>query len=253
MHILGLMFVHNGGHLLGHALQSFSCLCDEVYVVDDRSADETMDRLEASPIVTNVFTVSHRLPHGPWYHSESALLNLLYRMADLCVPDWILFLDHDQVFQCDLDLRSVLSSAPSDVIGYSAKLESVWHDLDYPRMVPLMGSASRPTVPVWRYVTGLSPGSKRLHNGAAPNKLGALGDVIPLPGATVVHYGWDTLAKRLEKVDLYLRLDPDQALNNGVPYDRGLLFGYARDEVDLLVEDYRRKVIQEHGVASNAD
>ena len=54
----------------------------------------------------------------------------------------------------------------------------------------------------------------------------ALWRIARLDRITVVHDGWNTLRKRLAKVDLYHTLDPDGQYNCGVPYDEGLLFGY---------------------------
>ena len=55
------------------------------------------------------------------------------------------------------------------------------------------------------------------------------------------HYGWHTLASRLAKVDFYTSRDPSYELNDGIAYDRALLFGYERDAVDDLLSEYERR------------
>jgi hypothetical protein len=60
----------------------------------------------------------------------------------------------------------------------------------------------------------------------------------------IEHSGWSTLAERIAKVDLYAALDPNLELNNGVPYDLGLLFGFERHRVDALVQEYEGRIAQ---------
>jgi hypothetical protein len=65
-----------------------------------------------------------------------------------------------------------------------------------------------------------------VHNGQLPVNIEHFGRIARLDRITVIHDGWNTLRKRLAKVDLYHTLDPDGQYNCGVPYDEGLLFGY---------------------------
>ncbi|MEV4432567.1 hypothetical protein [Streptomyces sp. NPDC049585] len=61
----------------------------------------------------------------------------------------------------------------------------------------------------------------------------------------MVHSGWDTLDKRIARVRLYQKLDPDNVHNFGAAYDRALLFGYRLDELDQLKADYARRAAAE--------
>lgn len=239
MHVLGLMRVRNGGTDLSAALGSLARWCDDIYVVDDRSTDDTAQVLAAHPRVTNVVHSRRGLPGDPWLISETAGLELLYRMADFCRPDWIAMIDHDQVIETQVDLRGALAATPPDVAGLRCPIVSSWNDPQFPQMVPLMNGARGTRTPFWRYFPGLRASQKPLHNPHCPTNLKDRGRSAELEGVQVVHSGWDTLERRIAKVKLYQELDPANEFNFGAPYDRSLLFGYALQDIEQLKDDYR--------------
>ena len=140
MKILGLSFVRNAQERLPAALDSMAVYCDQICVVDDRSTDRTGDILWAHPAVSNVFTVDPELSDTPWYIPESALLSMLYSMADLCQPDWVVLLSADETIIPAVQVRALLSGA-DEIAGFQMHLVSAWNDERYPFMVPLMGQA----------------------------------------------------------------------------------------------------------------
>src|SRR5262245_15609579 len=109
-------------------------------------------------------------------------------------------------------------------------------------MVPLMGKAIATRGRIWRYYPGLQAGTKPIHNGYLPVNIKDFGTVEKLDSITFNHLGWDTLRKRIAKVDLYQSLDPRCEYNLGVPYDRGLLFGYDRGALKELLSEYRSRL-----------
>src|SRR5687768_2792503 len=115
MKILGLLMVRNGADRLGETLDAAQRCCDEVFAIDDRSVDETSRVLFHHPIVTNVFRVDPSISQQPWFFPESLGLTLLYRMADFALPDWVIFLDDDQVVGSGQPLQSILSAVPLSV------------------------------------------------------------------------------------------------------------------------------------------
>ncbi|HEX7312908.1 MAG TPA: glycosyltransferase family 2 protein [Pyrinomonadaceae bacterium] len=241
MNVLGLMMVRNGENVLRRNLDSMAVYCDEIYALNDRSTDGTLDILRSHPAVTNIFSASAAVSQEDWFFSESMNLNLLYRMADFCLPDWIIRLDHDEVFERGDELRGLLASCGREVSGINVSRHSLWNDPDYPLMVPLMSPAKSLQGTIWRFYPGLESGKKRLHNRRLPCCIENLGKVQTMGDVKLYHDGWDTLAKRIEKVDQYTALDPGDEYNFGVSYDRGLLFGYERSAVDSLISDYRKK------------
>ena len=244
MKLLGLMMVRNGADRVTRTLDAMQGFCDEVYVIDDRSVDETHRVLLQHPVVTNVFRVHPTISQQDWFFPESMGLNLLYRMADFSLPDWVIFLDDDQDVESPDQLRAILAEVPSSVAALLTPMVSSWADPDYPQLVPLMGRATTLQGHIWRYFPGLESGSKPLHNGRLPVNIERFGRIERLDSITFVHDGWNTLRSRIAKVDLYQTLYPDGKYNFGVPYDEGLLFGYKRGALKDLIREYRRRLAQ---------
>jgi hypothetical protein len=242
MHVLGLSFVRNAEERLRIALDSMAVYCDQIFVVDDRSTDCTAEILRAHPAVTNVFTAPSSLSNASWYFPENLLLDLLYRMADLTQPDWVVILSAVECIEPAERVRTLLSSADAGTAGFQLNLVSAWNDPQYPFMVPLMGQARSQAGRIWRYRPGLVSEGKRLHNSYFPANVGAFGRVAFTSELSIAHAGWATLAERIAKVDLYTALDPELELNNGIPYDVGLLFGFQRDRIDDLIREYERRL-----------
>lgn len=170
------------------------------------------------------------------------MYELLYRMADFYRPDWIIQLDDDEYIQNGGDVTRVLAAIPQSVSCIKFPKTSSWNDVQYPELVPLMGNATNMSAAVWRYYPGLRAGTQPLHNPRYPANIEAHGEVIRSHELRFIHQGWDTLEKRINAVDRYSRLDPEFKLNHGVPYDKGLLFGYKRDELDQLLVEYRKRL-----------
>lgn len=242
MRVLGLFRVHNGADILPRVLDSLSGWCDDIYAIDDRSTDNSADILAQHPAVTNLVRARSDLPRTPWLIPEPPGLELLYRMADFCRPDWIAMIDSDQVVEADVDVRDVLAGTPADVAALMCPMIPTWHDPEFPEMIPIMGPAESVRGPFWRWRPELRAGTRMIHNPHWPANITEHGRIGMVYDVRLVHHGWSTLAERVAKVDHYRRIDPDCRLNYGVPYDRALLFGYARDEVELLMADYRRRV-----------
>ncbi|RFZ09488.1 putative peptidase [Mycobacterium marinum] len=242
MRILAVTRAHNAGRTLVRTLDSLAAFSDDIYVIDDRSTDDTAEILANHPAVTNVVRARSDLPATPWLIPESTGLELLYRMADFCRPDWVMMVDADWLVETDIDVRAALARTPEDVAALLCPIVSSWDDPEYPELIPVMGTAEALRGPFWRWSPGLRAGIKLMHNPHWPANITDHGRIGRLEGVRLVHDGWSTLAERISRVEHYLRLDPDYRHNFGVAYDRSLLFGYALDEVDLLKADYQRRI-----------
>lgn len=95
---------------------------------------------------------------------ESAGLELLYRMADFCRPDWVMMVDADWLVETDIDLRAVLARTPDDIVALMCPMVSRWDDPEYPDLIPVMGTAEALRGPLWRWYPGLRAGGKLMHN-----------------------------------------------------------------------------------------
>jgi len=240
--VLGLVMVRNGEPRIKAALNSMALYCDSIYALDERSTDGTTAILLEHATVHNVFRVDPSLSDKPWYIPESVCLQLLYRMVDMYLPDWVVMVNDDERISPEANVRDVLAGLAANVAGLRIPRLSIWNDACYKLMVPLMGSASTMDGRLWRYHPGLRPGNKPLHNGYLPWNLKDHGLILEREDLRLYHTGWSTLAKRIERVRFYSELDPECLYNWGVPYDKGLLFGYSLNEIDRLTGDYGRRL-----------
>lgn len=207
MRILAITRAHNAGETLADTLDSLATFSDDIYAIDDRSTDDTAAILANHPAVTNVVRARADLPSTPWLIPESTGLELLYRMADFCRPDWIVMVDADWTFQMDINIREVLARTPNDVAALMCPMVSRWDDPEYPDMVPVMGTAEALRGPFWRWYPGLYPGEKLMHNSHWPANITDHGRIGQLNGIRLTHNGWSTLRERISRVEHYMRLD----------------------------------------------
>ncbi|MGH9279817.1 MAG: hypothetical protein ACRD12_17175 [Acidimicrobiales bacterium] len=84
------------------------------------------------------------------------------------------------------------------------------------------------------------------HNLRIPHGVEHVGRIADNTETVFLHSGWDTLDRRVAKARFYQAQDPGYAWNYGVPYDRGLLFGYALSETDDLIADYKERYRLHH-------
>ncbi len=240
MKVLGLVMTRNSESFLWDRLVDMAHYCDAIYVFDDRSVDKTRSIALSHPKVKNVISADVGLSQEQWFFTEATILNTLYGMAEFYKPNWIIRLDDDEVIQPAHAVRRVLSMTPSEVAAIVFPHESTWRDPLFPQMVPLMGTTRTMRGAAWRYAPGLKA-VKPLHNPRLPEAIHSLGEVRESEEFLIYHNGWDTLEKRIQRVDLYTSLDPECAWNYNVPYDRGLLFGFRRSEIDVLIAEYKRR------------
>ncbi|EUA85586.1 hypothetical protein I551_8041 [Mycobacterium ulcerans str. Harvey] len=131
------------------------------------------------------------LPATPWLIPESTGLELLYRMADFCRPDWVMMVDADWLVETDIDVRAALARTPEDVAALLGPIVSSWDDPEYPELIPVMGTAEALRGPFWRWSPGLRAGIKLMHNPHWPANITDHGRIGRLEGS-----GWCTTVGR---------------------------------------------------------
>jgi hypothetical protein len=156
----------------------------------------------------------------------------------------VTLVDHDEFVKSTENIRETLLSLDKSVSGIKVLRSSLWNDSEFPKMIPLMGRGMSLQGNIWRYYPGLTGGRKFMHNRRFPNEIDNLGEIVVMKNIIFEHHGWDTLQKRIDKVKTYQRLDPNNEYNFGIPYDKGLLFGYALSDVDRLIKDYNELLLK---------
>jgi hypothetical protein len=240
MRLLALIMARNAGAEFSRFLDRIAQYCDGAMLVDDRSSDETAALGRSHPIVRTVYSVPAGESSGDWAISEHVLLNQLYSMAEGDGSDWVVRLDCDEHIEPAAELRSALEILPLDVVGARFPKQSTWNDPEYPDMVPLLGTARSKQGAAWRNLPGLRA-YQELHNPRMPEGVADSGRIVELESPMFFHTGWSTLDRRISRARFYLSRDPDSRWNRGLPYDRGLLFGYSLQEIDILLGEYHRR------------
>jgi LCP family protein required for cell wall assembly len=129
--ILCLLPVRNGGEDLARWLARAHLWCDGVVALDDGSTDDTLDRLEASPLVLEVLTHPVRPTAAGWDdgRNRAELLAAAHRHA----PDWILWVDVDEVLAADdaAALRAFLERDALPGVAYGLRHHRMWGEADH--------------------------------------------------------------------------------------------------------------------------
>jgi hypothetical protein len=203
-----VMLVRNeADRYLEATLRQTSRFVDAAVIVDDVSTDET------PAICRRVFEEAGKplllqQNQEPGFHREVELRKLAWELTVATEPDWLLFLDADQVFeaQAATKLRRLLSDPRWDF--YSFRLYDFWDENHYREDVYWQAHRHyRPFLiryqPGYHYEWAEQP----LHCGSFPKNITAFpGTISPL---RVKHYGWACESDRIQKYQFYLQRDPD--------------------------------------------
>jgi len=118
MRFTGMMRVRNAGDLLRDSLDHMAQFCDEVFVFDDASTDDTVDVATAHPVVREVLRATKWDPDQQ--HVQSVQRHVLFQYArSLGKNRWCLYLDADERLELDPELARQLTP---DVNGLAFRL-----------------------------------------------------------------------------------------------------------------------------------
>ncbi len=202
---LSMLVRNEADRYLRRVLSHARCYIDEAVILDDASDDDTVEVcreiLEGIPLKL----VSNR---EPGFYNEVQLRKQQWSLTVETNPDWVLFLDADEIFEerAKEQLRSLIEQAEYDYFAF--RLYDFW-DEEYYREDSYWQAHKtyRPLLiryqPEFPYVWKETP----LHCGRIPwNVTWLRGAVSEL---RVKHYGWATERDRVWKYQRYIRLDRD--------------------------------------------
>lgn len=202
---LAMIVRNEAGGVLPTALRQLSRCIDEAVIVDDASSDGTpevcQELLQGIPV-----TLVHN--PGSMFSTEYKLRMLTWDLVLTTDPDWILFLDADELFEEAFvtQVRSLIDQTSYDWVGF--RLYDMWDETHY-RSDHLWTAHERFWPLLMRYLPGYPYrwNQTNQHCGRLP------ANVTDLPGLRsnirVKHYGWADPERRLAKYRRYLRLDPE--------------------------------------------
>ncbi len=207
-HLTLVMLVRNeADRYLHQMLTETSKFIDAAVILDDASTDETPAICEAILSEAGIPLVLQRnQEHG--FHNEIELRRQLWELAIATDPDWLLFLDADEIFekQTSQVISFLLEDSRWDF--YSFRLYDFWDAKHYREDHYWQAHLNyRPFLlryqPEYDYCWAEQP----LHCGRMPK------NVTTYPGMLsklrVKHYGWATEAARKSKYQFYLQHDSE--------------------------------------------
>lgn len=164
MKLLCLLPVRNGAPDLASYLESVSTYADGVLALDDGSTDETANALRDHPLVLEMLSNPRRDTYVGW--DDLANRTRLLRAAERFSPDWIIWVDGDEVLEPSdaAVIRRFLAEEAERDIAYS---------LEVLRMIDGMGTYDK--CGMWKHrLYSFSPGftfeSNRLHFELVPKQ-----------------------------------------------------------------------------------
>ncbi len=181
---------------------------DEFVFVDNGSTDRTREILEAEPRVVDIQDTEG-------YHEGRDKL-LLLKMVYARNPDWILWLDADEIFEKRAKhghLRAMIHDNPN-IVGWRFRKYCFWKGRTHYRVDGPWGNFPRnPGLRLVKAVPGLTMANRALHNGTfiGINKHG----LVATSTLRIKHYTVENLTYAQQKYDLYTKIDPTPEKRNG--------------------------------------
>lgn len=205
-HITLSMIVKNEeGRYLERMLQETKKVVDQVVIIDDASTDNTVKICEE---------ILRDIPHKivvnktSMFHNEVKLREKQWKETLALNPDWILFLDADEVLEKQFaDIRDGLVNN-SDIDLYCFRLFDMWNEEEY-RSDELWNAHERFMPFMLRYQPKFKYKFKNSaqHCGRMPSNVFRL-DYANID-VKIKHFGWSREEDRKKKYERYMLLDPE--------------------------------------------
>ena len=203
--ILCAMRIKNEAAHIGEVIESVLSLCARILVFDDHSDDATI-------AIAAGFGPRVLVYPSPFAGFDEAR-DKNYLLAEIVAhaPDWVLWIDGDEVLERDgADRLRAIAGDPLAAPIQSLQIAYLWNDPMQVRTDGLFGRFSRPSLfRLEGQVAGRlrfpSTGRGNLHCGNVPR--GIVGAVARAP-VRLKHYGYLDAEQRRRKYEWYTRIDP---------------------------------------------
>mgnify|MGYP001592806852 FL=1 len=177
-------------------LSKLSTLTDEIIVLDNGSTDGTLEAIgEFNKVV--------KIIHTEGYH-EGRDMCFLLEEAKKRNPDWILWMDGDEVFEQNFTRSAIDEYMKSKYSKILFKLCHFWLSKEYFRLDSFFFSYTMgPQRSMWRNVPSAYFSSKKMHHG---DIRGIIGKTYISP-YRIKHFGCIDRKKMREKYERYVAVD----------------------------------------------
>lgn len=184
----GMIRVQNEGRWISRVVRSIAPLCEQVFVFDDHSTDDTADicRREGCVVLPSPFTG----------FDQRRDMQHLYEQTMVPKPDWIISIDGDEeLAQADQEIvRAALSAAPG-ISFYTMRILYLWDKEHQVRVDGVYKDFRRKRIFKPTPKASFSGG---LHTTGAGHIAGLTGRAVNLE-ARLLHYGYLHREDRIRK------------------------------------------------------
>lgn len=187
---------------IDECLAKLSELSDEIIIVDNGSTDGTLETYQKYPKVRTVLRTEG--------FDEGRDKVMLLEEAKKSDPDWILWIDADEVFEKQFTRKAIEGYMHSTYNRIAFRMCNFWLDRVHCRYDgPYFVYTLHPQRSMWRNLPSAYFIDKKIHNG----------DIQGVPGPVylspyrIKHFGFIDVDKMRKKRDLYLKTDPHTSRN----------------------------------------
>jgi len=200
------MIVKNEEHrYLKRVLESAKKYIHDAVIIDDGSTDNTVN------LCKNILQdIPHTIIENKQskFHNEWKLRHQQWEASIKNNPDWIIFLDADEIFEERFAFAANELTKDKDCDLYSFRLYDFWDEMHYrDDQLWCAHNNYRPFLLRYRHDFAYQFIQASQHSGRMPS------NVFSLPNKTseyrVKHYGWAKPEDRISKYNRYLTLDPN--------------------------------------------
>lgn len=209
------MIVHNeSNRYLEKVLREAKKYAENFVIIDDASTDNTVEICEKI-----LKDVKHKIIRNKksLFSEEYKLRTLQWKETIKENPDWIMFLDADEVFEKDFSNKVKYLISNNDVDAYCFRLYDMWDEKHYRQDEYWNPEVYRPFLiryqPKYKYKFRKT----NQHCGRLPANALHLAYVESI--YRVKHYGWLDPKDRKLKYERYKKLDPEGKFGNKVQYE----------------------------------
>lgn len=210
---LSMVIKNEEDRYLEQVLHSVYDYIDHAIIIDDASTDNSVDICK-SILKEKLILIEN---NNSMFSNETTLRQLQWKKTIETQPDWILFLDADEIFEDRAKVVIPQLIHDRDVDAYLFRLYDFWCEDAY-REDTLWHAHHifRPFMIRYQPYYTYTFTETAQHCGRMPN------NVLALPHTTsdlrIKHYGWATASDRLEKYNRYMSLDPQGLYGNLAQY-----------------------------------
>lgn len=211
---LSMIVKNEENRYLKQVLESAVKYIDEAVIIDDNSEDNTIKICEEILCSIPTLIIKNK---KTLFHQEALLRKLQWDETIKTNPEWILFLDADEIFEEDFE-NVVTELLQSDNYLFSFRLYDFW-DMNHYRedSIWCAHKVYRPFLLKYCIDFEYEFSESNQHCGRMPKNVFRLKNA--LSEYRVKHYGWAKEEDRMKKYNRYMELDPNGVYGSLIQYN----------------------------------